>query len=200
MNIYVYQFLLDRVLNGRGDSDKHSLSIFGMTLSLNPKKILELGVREGETTLPFLAAAKELGAHVHSVDLEMTTFDCPTEYLPFWTFTQSDAIAFLENRVSENASYDIVYIDDWHSYDHVKKELSLVEKMITPSSIVLLHDLMYSNYQPDYHSNLSDPDPQWAEGGPYRAVAELDTNKWEWCTLPTNHGLTILRKKGNVKV
>ena len=32
------------------------------------------------------------------------------------------------------------------------------------------------------------------QGGPYRAVAELNPQFWEWSTLPWNNGLTILRK------
>jgi hypothetical protein len=67
--------------------------------------------------------------------------------------------------------------------------------MITPSSIILLHDLMYSDAQPDYRSDLATTDAQWADGGPYRAVAELDPDLWEWATVPVNHGLTLLRRK-----
>jgi hypothetical protein len=37
-------------------------------------------------------------------------------------------------------------------------------------------------------------DGQWANGGPYRAVAELPSQFWEFATLPYNNGLTILRK------
>jgi len=37
-------------------------------------------------------------------------------------------------------------------------------------------------------------------GGPYKALLELDMDKWEYATIPVNHGLTILRKKGEVKI
>jgi hypothetical protein len=45
------------------------------------------------------------------------------------------------------------------------------------------------------HSDLTLNTGQWAKGGPYRAVAELDPQFWEFSTLPYNNGLTILRKK-----
>jgi hypothetical protein len=86
-------------------------------------------------------------------------------------------------------------VDDWHSYRHVKKQLELLDKLVGPSSIILLHDLMYGNTEPFYHADLTLTHGQWAEGGPYRAVAELDPQFWEWSTLPWNNGLTILRKK-----
>ena len=193
-----YQHLLNQVKYGPQDSDRHVLTCFSMAMQIHAKKILELGVRTGNTTLPFLCAAKELGGMVHSVDLDATTFQCPDDLRVYWKFFQSDAISWLEQQRSQGAQYDLIYIDDWHAYDHVRHELEIIASMVTPSSIILLHDLMYSNAQPDYRSDPNTADAQWAGGGPYRAVAELDPEIWEWATVPINHGLTILRKKGRV--
>ena len=193
-----YQHLLNQVKYGPQDSDRHVLTCFSVAMQIHAKKILELGVRTGNTTLPFLCAAKELGGMVHSVDLDATTFRCPDDLRVYWKFFQSDAISWLEQQRDQGAQYDLVYIDDWHAYDHVRRELEIIDSMVTPSSIILLHDLMYSNAQPDYRSDPSTADAQWAGGGPYRAVAELDPDIWEWATIPINHGLTILRKKGKV--
>jgi predicted O-methyltransferase YrrM len=193
-----YQHLLNQVKYGPQDSDRHVLTCFSMAMQIHAKKILELGVRTGNTTLPFLCAAKELGGMVHSVDLDATTFQCPDDLRVYWKFFQSDAIAWLEQQCNQGAQYDLIYIDDWHAYDHVRRELEIIDSMVTPSSIILLHDLMYSNAQPDYRSDPSTADAQWAGGGPYRAVADLDPEIWEWATVPINHGLTVLRKKGKV--
>ena len=195
-----YQHLLNQVKYGPQDSDRHVLTCFSMAMQIHAKKILELGVRTGNTTLPFLCAAKELGGMVHSVDLDATTFQCPDDLRVYWKFFQSDAISWLEQQRNQGARYDLIYIDDWHAYDHVRRELEIIDSMITPSSVILLHDLMYSNAQPDYRSDPSTADAQWAGGGPYRAVAELDPEIWEWATVPINHGLTILRKKSRVIV
>jgi hypothetical protein len=54
---------------------------------------------------------------------------------------------------------------------------------------------MYGNTCPFYHVDLIVKDGQWGNGGPYRAVAELNPQFWEFSTLPWNNGLTILRKK-----
>ena len=62
---------------------------------------------------------------------------------------------------------------DFNEY-HVKKQLELLDQLVGPSSIILLHDLMYGNTEPFYHSDLSHAGKQWDEGGPYRAVAELN--------------------------
>ena len=193
-----YQHLLNQVKYGPQDSDRHVLTCFSMAMQIHAKKILELGVRTGNTTLPFLCAAKELGGMVHSVDLDATTFQCPDDLRVYWKFFQSDAISWLEQQRNQGAKYDLIYIDDWHAYNHVRRELEIIDSMVTPSSIILLHDLMYSNAQPDYRSDPNTADAQWAGGGPYRAVAELDPEIWEWATVPINHGLTVLRKKGKV--
>jgi len=190
--------LLFKVKFGNQDSDRHVMTCFSIALQIHARRILELGVRTGNTTLPFLCAAQELGGMVHSVDLDATTFRCPEDLRVYWKFFQSDAIRWLEERGREGAQYDLVYIDDWHSYPHVRRELELIEPMITPSTVILLHDLMYSGAHPDYRSDPDCRDPQWEGGGPYRAVAELDPAVWEWSTIPVNHGLTVLRKKSGV--
>ena len=190
--------LLFKVKHGHQDSDRHVMTCFSIALQIHARRILELGVRTGNTTLPFLCAAAELGGMVHSVDLDATTFQCPEDLNVYWQFYQSDAVAWLEQRHNEGGQYDLVYIDDWHAYDHVRRELELVAHMVTPSSVILLHDLMYSGTHPDYHSDPDTTDAQWKGGGPYRAVAELDPAVWEWSTIPVNHGLTILRRKSGV--
>jgi predicted O-methyltransferase YrrM len=195
----IFDHLLKKVKWGQQDTDRHVLTLYAMAMQLHARKILELGVRSGNTTLPFLCACAELGGMLHSVDLDQTNFQAPDGLKPFWKFHQSDALAWLEaNITGVVGQYDLIYIDDWHSYDHVKRELELIEPICGPSTVILLHDLMYSGAHPDYRCDLEARDPQWANGGPYRAVAELDPNIWEWATLPVNHGLTLLRKKGQV--
>lgn len=192
---YVAQ-LIKTVQAGKGDSDQHLMTLFSICLSTKAKRILELGVRGGSTTLPLLLAAQLNGGYVVSVDIESTEFKAPPELEKHWTFHKKDALDFLKNEVVKATEpYDLIYIDDWHAYRHVKEELDLIDRLVSPKSVVLLHDLMYGNYCPHYHSDLTMTSGQWAEGGPYRAVAELNPQFWEFSTIPVNNGLTILRKK-----
>jgi hypothetical protein len=182
----------DKALYGSNDSDRHIISIFSIALASKGKTFVELGVREGHTTQPLLEAAEMNGGHLWSVDL-----NSPSKFFsnsPNYTFCKQDSIEFLTNW-DLNKKIDVVYVDDWHSYSHVKKQLELLDQLVGPSSVILLHDLMYGNTDPFYHSDLTLREGQWAEGGPYRAVAELNPQFWEWATLPWNNGLTILRKK-----
>ncbi len=157
--------LIEKVKNGTGDSDRHLLSLFGICLGSKGKKFLELGVRNGDTTLPILLAAHELGGTLTSVDIKKGSFNIPDNLLSNWEFIESDAISFLKS-VPEKTFYDVIYIDDWHSYDHVKQELEILDKHTSPGGIILLHDLMYGNSCPYYHCDLTLAEGQWANGGP----------------------------------
>lgn len=192
------QHFIELCMHGEGDSDRHVIALFSIALACRGKVYVELGVRSGTTTLPILAAAHLNGGKLTSVDIEQTTFECPEQYSASWTFVRSDAIEFL-SQWDESKKIDFILLDDWHSYEHVKKELEYIDKYVGPSSVVLLHDLMYGNHAPFYHCDLTLKKGQWAKGGSYRAVAELDPNFWEWSTLPWNNGLTLLRKKYSSK-
>ena len=188
------ELIINDVINGKGDSDQHLMTLFSIAIQIKAKKILELGVRNGKTTLPLLLAAKLNNGFVTSIDINDTNFSPPDELKNYMEFIKTDAIDFLE-KTDKTIPYDLIYIDDWHSYKHVKKELEIIDKIVSPKTIILLHDLMYGNHAPHYHSDLTLTDGQWAEGGPYRAVAELNKQFWEFSTIPVNNGLTILRKK-----
>ena len=105
-----------------------------------------------------------------------------------------DALEYLK-KIDKTCVLDFVYVDDWHSYEHVKSELEELDKCVSPKSLIILHDLMYGNWYPHYHVDLTMDTGQWANGGPYRAVAELNKQFWEFATIPVCNGLTILRKK-----
>ena len=191
---------LDKTITGTGDSDKHILMLYSIAVSYNCKTIFELGVRNGTTTEPLLHAAKENNGALYSVDKVKSSFEPENEYKKHWDFCHMDSIDFLSlylqrMTIGKVKSPDLVYVDDWHSYRHVKKELELLDQIVTPKTIILLHDLMYGETCPYYHTDLTLKDGQWAEGGPYRAVAELNPQFWEFATFPFNNGLTLLRKK-----
>lgn len=200
----VFENFLNKSINprwpdGLGDSDHHLATIFGLVIQIKAKKILELGVRWGDTSEPIVCAASMVNGHLTAVDIEQTQWRCPDDLKPYYTFIKSDAISFLEQEVEKGAYYDIIYVDDWHAYEHVKKELELIDKLTDKKSLILLHDLMAfsdtNGHTAEYHLPLNPPvGSEWSSGGPTRAVFELDKDKWEWVTIPINNGLTILRK------
>jgi len=199
MNIEALQRMVELTKQNREDIDEHLLTLFALTLSMKPHRVIELGVRSARSSYAFLAACYFLGAKLTSVDINdrEPSLHFPSEWEANWNFIKKDAIQFLEEDAGAlwDTSGNIIYVDDWHAGDHVEKELSLLDEFVTPKDLILLHDLMYGNSQPYYRSVDSPPDKQWDNGGPYRAVSNLDLTKWEYATIPRCHGMTILRKK-----
>ena len=186
--------LINRTINGKGNSDQHTMSIFGIAIGLKAQNILELGVYEGATSQPLAFAASLTDGHLTSVDNYIRAQNFPKELEPYRTIVEKDSIEFLVQAAKEGKKYDLIYIDDWHEYSHVKRELELIDQIITNESVILLHDLLAFTC-PAYHQPLEAPKgTEWGEGGPTKAVFELNKDNWEWSTIPVNNGLTILRR------
>lgn len=193
----LFEESISRTLNPTklGDSDSHLMTMFSLVLQIKAKNVLELGVRWGTTSGPLLAATALNEGKLTCVDIAPTQWLCPLDLKEHYTFVQSDAIKFLKEEVAKGSYYDLVYIDDWHAYEHVKQELELVDRLVDKKSLILLHDLQAFTF-PEYHLPMDAPvGSEWSSGGPTRAVFELDKDKFEFMTIPVNNGLTILRKK-----
>jgi predicted O-methyltransferase YrrM len=196
MSEYFDKFV-EKALNPAGDSDSHLALLYALVLNLRAKNILELGVRNGDSTLPLLAAAQKTGGFLNSVDTVPTGFKPPQELKEHWKFNCIDAIGYLQTL---NENLDLVFIDDWHDGMHVYNEIRLIEPWITKKSIILLHDTMHSNSVPDYILEPPDYDVggrHFGNGGPYGALLRLlseSPKNWEYSTVPSCNGLTILRK------
>lgn len=193
-NNHMVNQYIQKAISGTGDSDQHLITLFAIALASKGKNYIELGVRNGTTTEPLLEAVRLNGGKLHSVDISENPFYISEDW--HWKYHRMDAVQFLKKwEESKQPVPDFVYIDDWHSYEHVRAELDVLDRIVSPSTVIVIHDLMYGNTCPFYHTDPTLKDGQWANGGPFRAVAELNPQFWEFATLPWNNGLTILRKK-----
>lgn len=188
--------LLDVLDRSRGDSNNHLMTLFSIVVQTKSKNMLELGVRDGNSSLPLLLGATLNGGKLTSIDLESTMWTPPEELKNNWEFIQSDSLNFLRECVKTDRKFDLFFVDDWHAYSHVKEELELISKLSDFHTMVLLHDLMH----PSTGINYFEPTTKtfgagWADGGPYKAVIELDKDYYEWATIPNSSGLTIIRKR-----
>lgn len=190
--------IVDDSISGKGDSSLHQSTLLSIVLSTKPKNILELGCRDGRSTYSLLVGCHLLNlygikSNLTTVDIEDTTFECPTHLKPNWNFIKNDAINFLK---TQSHGYDLIMIDDWHSSEHVYNELNLLKPFITNKTIILLHDLMHSNSTPEY--NVTNFEGGEFKGtGPYGGVQlfiKENVGEYEYSTIPVNHGLTIMRK------
>lgn len=128
----------------------------------HPKRILEIGSFRGYTALLF--------AQHSDPDTEIVTIDSYPDHGEAYRGTPF--ATKIERRVGEIGSailhgddpqsYDLIFVDDGHLYEDVKRDTELALPLISPGGYLVWHD--YANWGyfsgqngvPDYLGNLSD--------------------------------------------
>lgn len=133
----------ERAAQGYTDISDHLMTLYAEALSVNPRLIVELGVRGGESTFAFERAARLSGAHLLSVDLE----DCTVQSsYPKWSFVKQDDTIFATQFADWCSSkkiapdIDVLFIDTSHLYQHTLEELRLWMPYLSAKGKMILHD------------------------------------------------------------
>lgn len=115
------------------DISSHLDTLWSKTIEMSPKKIVELGIRGGESSRIFAYAAKEVGAEMIGVDI------VPCAYPG--TFVQSDDVAYASvYKSTYGADIDVLFIDTSHYYDHTVQEINAWFPLLSTSALVIFHD------------------------------------------------------------
>ena len=198
MNIEGIEHLINKTLGKKDDTDGHLMTLLGLVLALNAKNVLELGVRDGNSTQPLLMGVGITGGTLTSVDVEKPeALVHKLKDNEHWKFQHCDSLGYLRT-LPDDTVFDLVLVDDWHDGLHALQELELLDRHVTNKSMILLHDTMCWHTEPEYHL-YETAGGEFGNGGPYRVLKELNPNRWEWSTVPVSHGLTIIRKKRDVE-
>ncbi|WP_123538214.1 class I SAM-dependent methyltransferase [Halosimplex salinum] len=125
------------------DISDHLDRLFVEALQASPDTIVELGVRDGESTFVFERVARLADADVVSVDVDETTYT--TDY-DRWQFVQSDDVAFAADFEEWSADHgvdpaiDVLFVDTSHRYDHTVAEIEAWFPHLAEDGVVLFHD------------------------------------------------------------
>jgi cephalosporin hydroxylase len=152
-------------------------------------RVLELGTRKGNSTLAFLAAAKDAGGHVWSADITNVARDpegmLPWARLPYWTFVHGDDM-HPAVRAALPAEVDVLFIDTSHEYGHTLAELRAYMPRLAPGGTALFHDTNLTGW----------PGYEWDRGIP-PVQAALDDYCAEtglaWENLAGEYGMGCIR-------
>lgn len=125
------------------DINEHLLPLYSLVLWLNAKRVLELGVRTGESTLALGEGVLATGGRLYSVDIE----DSPDAvrkadscgFKASWTFVKSDDIKFGLGW-PKDVLFDLIFIDTSHQYEHTKSEIEIFDPLLRPGGIMAFHD------------------------------------------------------------
>lgn len=190
------------------DISDHLVPLFCESIELEPKLIVELGVRGGESTFIFERVARKTGAALVSVDLE----DCSKAIsYPKWNFVRADDIEFARRfqawcRERELPSaIDVLFIDTSHLFEHTLQEIQSWLPHVGPQGKVFFHD---TNQRRVYwRKNGTVGLGWWNERGVIRAIESYFDRQFDeqrdfvdaakgWMIRHTAacSGLTILRR------
>lgn len=121
----------------------HLVTLFSESLSIEPRLIVELGVRRGESTFVLERVARLCGSTLISVDID----DCSgVSSFEDWIFVQKDDIEFAkgfakwcENRQIQ-PHIDVLFIDTNHLFEHTVQEIKFWFPFLSDKSKVFFHD------------------------------------------------------------
>ncbi len=141
------------------DTWQHIPTLYLLCTLKQPKVMVELGCRTGNTAVPMLHAAKQFGGHVYSIDIEkwpeLDTFTKDHKQLVNnWTFIESDDL-----KLEWDKPIDFLYIDTSHMYDHTLKELQKFEPLVSSGGTIVFHDIFMKEVSQaisDYFVNRKD--------------------------------------------
>ena len=123
------------------DITAHVVRLYNFTVQLPVKEkiVVELGVRNGNSTVALLAAVNDSGGHLYSVDIA-ACHGVQERYKdePNWTFIHGDDMEVVKRW---NKSIDHLFIDTSHTVDHTLMELQEWGKWVKQGGIITLHDI-----------------------------------------------------------
>lgn len=104
-------------------------------------KVIELGVREGVSTVAWLEGLRGTGGHLWSVDIDFAPFEVENG----WTFIRGDDRSEDVLNALPDA-VDVVFVDTSHEYDHTATEIALYSPRIRTGGCMVFHDTEVENF------------------------------------------------------
>lgn len=115
----------------------HLPTLFDTVCRYPGARVVELGVRSGNSTAALLAAADEVDGHVWSVDIEWPHVPEWWTGNGRWTLVVGDDLTVAHSMPDE---IDVLMIDTSHYYGHTLDELRAYVPRVVPGGTVLCHD------------------------------------------------------------
>jgi len=166
------------------DIQAHLVRLYDFTVQIpvKIKVVVELGVREGNSTTSLLAAVNDSGGHLYSIDID-ACIEARKLYGgdSNWTFIRGDDMQVIKGW---NKHIDHLFIDTSHTFDHTLNELREWGKWVKHGGIITLHDIYV--YDSNGKSEVLDAIEQYMKENP---------EKYDFKVFEGSYGLGLLRRK-----
>jgi predicted O-methyltransferase YrrM len=154
-------------------------------------RVLEFGVRTGESTSAWLAAAELTGGSVRSYDIETPAVPAWWRELDRWCFTQGSSL----DAQPGAGECDVLFLDTSHAYDDTLRELARWVPHVVPGGLVLCHDTQLTGppFEPLAVARALDgycasTGLEWRELGGHYGLGEITIGKGDGNGLPGGAG------------
>jgi len=192
------------------DISSHLETIYKETYAMNPKVIVELGIRGAESSRVFACITEELNAHLIGVDI------APPYQFHYSTIKNSRLVIMDDVECASTYSdllkgmINVLFIDTSHLYDHTVKEIAAWFPLLSDKALVIFHDTNLDGK--GYYRKDGKMEMNWNnDRGVTRAIEEYlnivideKTNfdmtlqrgdiKWTLKHYPNSNGLLLLWK------
>ena len=153
-------------------------------------RVIELGVRSGNSTAAFLRAITEYGGELWSVDIGR--FRLPEEWFTIdgWHQLIGDDLELVDQLPDD---VDVLFIDTSHTYDQTLAELNAYWGKVKPGGVIICHDTELE------HPDASPPsDPPYPVSEAIRAWSDDKSVTIDW--VSGCYGLAVIYVPTLVKV
>jgi len=160
---------------------EHLTTLYFIVSEFKTKRILEIGTGNGHSTLAMAEAAKPIGGHVTTIDIE----ECKSAKDLIFSKDLGEIVTFIKSdslKIGYESSLDLVFIDGAHTYAQVMAELKKYAWLVNIGGFIILHDI----------ANPAHPDV-WEAINDWFLNAETCT-QFQWYRYFNCNGLLILRR------
>jgi len=180
------QGLFEEKKNRSGsDIAGHLPLLLELVEAIKPKIIVHAGIRDGHSGAAFALGAFKVGSALVDVDIadyqnlgdSKYNFQEIREQLPFWTFKKGTTEEVFPDLGGLVGKVDIFFTDTSHNYEDTKFEFDNYVTLLTPTGIIVTHDM--------------DPWNQWPDQT--RAIEEWLSNnpEWKYKVQKGNNGMAV---------
>ena len=123
-------------------------------------KILEFGVREGNSTKFFLELCDKNNGKLYSVDINDYSQLFKNDN---WKFIHSSDDDFEKVIGESEKEFDLIFIDSFHNPDHVKKLILYYFNFLKKDGLLIIDDISWvpyckNNYRDHFHTEIVNRD------------------------------------------
>ena len=138
--------------------------LYSLIKEFKIQNILDIGTGNGFSSLICAKALKGIDLVKKKIitidlvdrvnDFKLKKIFSDLDLINYVDFKIGDSHEVLKNNIQEIDKFDLVIIDGYHSYNHVKKELNLIKKFLSRKSIIFFDDIFKDKEKSIYEAMI----------------------------------------------